>query len=319
MGDNKFSRREFIKRGIRTGLSGAGAGIFLMLTGKLSDAVQPAIKSDAGTLPDLSVIRKGTPEKAVRRAIELIGGMKKFVAKNDVVVVKPNIGWDRAPEYAATTNPEVVSVLVRMAFEAGAKKVKVFDRACDNVRRCYVNSGIEKAAKDAGAEVYSIQDGKKGYVTTKINGVSLKEWSVYGDVLECNCFINVPVAKHHGSTDLTLSMKNLMGVAGGDRGKFHTGGIDQWIADFALAVKTHLVVIDARRILLKNGPSGGNLEDVREPKTIIASADQVAADAYATTLFGKKPSDIKHIVLACRDRGGEIDVSKLRIAEENLE
>ncbi len=274
--------------------------------------------------PELFAAEKGKPEvvvgkglpylKIVEQVLEPFGGMVAFVSKGDRVVVKPNIGWDRTVEQGANTHPEVVKALVRMALDAGAKKVQVFDRSCNSARRSYQNSGILSAVnaiKDRRATCSFMDDRK--YIPVKIdNGRSLKEWLFYKDALSADCYINVPVAKHHGSARLTMGLKNVMGVIGGRRGKIHMN-LGQRIADLNIVIRPDLTVIDATRIMLRNGPSGGNLKDVREIDTVIASTDPVAADAFATTLFGLEPSDIPSTVSACKMGLGEMDLSKIKI------
>jgi uncharacterized protein (DUF362 family) len=251
--------------------------------------------------------------KITRDAIAAVGGMKRFVKPGDVVVVKPNMGWDRTPEQAANTNPQVVRAVVEEALKAGAKKVKVFDRTCNDERRCYVNSGIQGALKGlTSVEVRFIENERFKKVT--LNGEALKEWDLYGEVLSANVFINVPVAKHHRLTGLTLGLKNIMGVMGGDRGKIHKQ-IEPALADVNAVLRSHLTVIDATRILTDHGPQGGDLADVKVMNTVIASTDIVAADAYATTLFGMKPSDIGVTVAAARRGLGEMDLKKVRVVK----
>ncbi len=248
----------------------------------------PALKSFAESgQSDLVLIRNGNPAQLVQKAIELMGGMGRFVRAGQTVVVKPNIGWDRAPEYAANTNPEVAAEVVRLCVEAGAKKVLAFDRTCNNARRCYINSGLEKSMSDAGATVRFIRD--KLFEPVKIeNGLVLDEWSFYRDALEADVFINVPVLKHHSLSRLTLGLKNMMGVIGQDRGKIHKS-FDKKIADLNKVIKPDLTVIDAVRVLRKNGPSGGNLGDVEQMDTLIAGIDPVLTDTWGANVFGLDP------------------------------
>jgi len=268
-------------------------------------------KSVARELPVVGVATGTDFGKITRDAITAVGGMKRFVKPGDVVVVKPNMGWDRTPEQAANTNPQVVKAVVEEALKAGAKKVKVFDRTCNDERRCYVNSGIQAALKGLNnVDVRFIENERFKKVT--LNGEALKEWDLYGEALSANVLINVPVAKHHQLTGLTLGLKNIMGVMGGDRGKLHKQ-IEPALADVNAVLRSHLTVIDATRILTNHGPQGGDLADVKVMNTVIASTDIVAADAYATTLFGMKPSDIGVTVAAARRGLGEIDLKKVRV------
>ncbi len=262
--------------------------------------------------PSLVAVAEGADYAAItRRAINAVGGMKKFVKPGDVVVVKPNIGWDRSSELAANTHPLVVKTVVEECLAAGAKKVKVFDNTCNDSRRCYVNSGIEGALKGMkGVECKQIETERFKKVT--LNGQFLKEWELYDEALSANVYINVPVAKHHGLSKLTLGLKNVMGIMGGSRGFIHRN-LDVALADVNAHVKSHLTIIDATRILTAHGPQGGNIADVKVLNKVIASTDTVAADAFATTLFGLKPSDIAVTVAAYKRGLGEMNLSKIKV------
>lgn len=257
-------------------------------------------------------VAQGTDHAGItRKAIAALGGMQRFVRPGQTVVVKPNMGWDRAPEYAANTSPLVLKTVVEECLKAGARKVKVFDRTCNDPRRCYANSGIESALKGMkNVDVKHIEDER--YKKIALNGKVLKEWDLYGEALSADVYINVPVAKHHGLSRLTLGMKNVMGIMGGNRGSIHKH-LDQALADVNAVFKPHLTIIDATRILTAHGPQGGNLADVKLMNQVIASTDMVAADAYAATLFGLKPSDIA-VTLTAYQRGlGEMNIDKMRI------
>ncbi len=265
-----------------------------------------------GREPSVLAVAEGRDYAEVtKNSIAALGGIQKFVKKSDVVVVKPNIGWDRKPEYAADTHPLVVRAVVEECLKAGAKKVKVFDNTCNDPRRCYENSGIPAALKGIrDVEMKHVEDER--FKRTKINGVFLKEWELYDEALSANVFINVPIAKHHSLTRLTLGLKNLMGIMGGNRGYIHRN-MEEALADVNSYVKSHLVVIDATRILLDHGPQGGNLRDVKVLNKVIASTDIVAADAYATTLFGLNPQDISTTVTAYKRGMGEMNLSKVKV------
>jgi uncharacterized protein (DUF362 family) len=208
----------------------------------------------------------------------------------------------------------VVQAVVRQALAAGAGKVQVFDRTCNEQRRCYANSGIEQAIRELNDNRAVIEhiDNRKFVPVEIARGKALTRWEIYKDALDCDCYINLPVAKHHGLSRLTLGIKNSMGVIGGNRGSLHHD-LGQSLADLATVVKPKLTLIDATRILLNNGPQGGNLADVRRMDTLIASADPVAADAYATTLFELRPDAIDSTVAAYRMGLGEMDLEKIRV------
>jgi len=251
--------------------------------------------------------------QVTRNAIAALGGMKRFVKSGDVVVVKPNMGWDRSPEQGANTHPLVVRAVVEEALAAGARKVKVFDHTCNDARRCYVNSGMVAALKGMkNVELKHIENERFKKVALK--GKALSEWELYDEALNADVFINVPVAKHHGLTKLTLGLKNVMGVMGGDRGAIHKN-IDEALADVNKVLKSHLVIIDATRVLTAHGPQGGNVSDVRVLNKVLASTDIVAVDAYATTLFGRSPNAISVTVAAHQRWLGEMDLKKVRIVK----
>jgi len=294
-----MERREFIQATAAT----TAAGLVLAQGLKL-EAAAPA-------RPDLVVVHGASPEKLTRAAVDALGGIRSFVSKGDVVIVKPNMGWDRTPDQAANTNPAVVATLVKMALEAGAKKVKVFDRTCNDPRRCYVQSGIEAAAKAAGADVSFVDDRK--FREVKISGgVAIQSWPLYAELLEADKIINVPIAKHHGLAKLTMAHKNWMGMMGGDRGKIHQQ-MDQALVDLSLVIKPCLTVLDAVRILTAHGPQGGNLADVKKLDTLIAGVNQVSIDAYGATLFGKTGNDLGYVVNGAKRGLGVMDLSKLNI------
>jgi uncharacterized protein (DUF362 family) len=263
---------------------------------------------------DLVVVRNGEPEPLVRTAVEALGGMGKFVPKGASVVVKPNICVSyRTPEFAATTNPVVVATLVKMALEAGAKTVKVLDYPFGGLPEdAYAMSGVGDAVKAAGGDTVVVSD--QGFVETQIpEGKSMTKTDVFRDVLDADVLINVPIAKHHYVTDLSLGMKNLMGVVY-NRDAMHMD-IHQCIVDLNTLIRPALTVVDCTRILTDNGPQGGDLADVKQLDTIIASADVVAADSYAATLFDKQPRDIGYIRLAADSGLGECDLSAMNIKE----
>ncbi len=273
-------------------------------------------RSDPKAQSSLAVGKGVDYASLVNRVVARVGGMGAFVKRGDKVVVKPNIGWDRTPAQGANTNPEVVKAIVKLALDHGAKEVLVFDRPCDNPQRSYHNSGIQQAVASIGdhrARCEFIQNWK--FVPVQIKRAKvLHEWPLYRPALEADCYINVPIAKSHNLTRLTLGLKNTMGVCGGNRGHIHQQ-IPQKLTDLALVIAPKLTIIDATRIMLRNGPSGGSLKYVKVLNTILASTDPVAADAYATTLFGLKPADIAPTVAAYRRGLGEIDLAKIKILE----
>ena len=299
------SRRSFIR--------GAVAGAALYATRQTAAQVAG---DDAAKGSDLVVAKGDDPAKMVRAAMDAYGGMDRFVKKGDVVLVKPNIAFERVPEQAGCTNPEVVGELVRMCFKAGASKVKVYDRTVNPAKRTYPQSGIAEAAESAGAEVSFVSGGRDAWVETPVpKGVVLKSCPLYKDALEVDVLINVPIAKHHNNPGLTLAMKNLMGVLGGNRGRLIHDPVHERLADLATVVRPHLNVLDAYRILLRNGPSGRSLDDVAYANKVIVGTDIVAVDAYGATLFEKDPAEYGFIVNGNKRGLGECDLSKVKITE----
>lgn len=276
--------------------------------------ITPNLLAREAVSPVLSMATGKDYTSLVSSVLQPLGGMAAFVKSGDQVVVKPNIGWDRRPEQAANTHPEVVRAVVNLAIQAGARTVRVFDRSCNEERRCYVNSGIKEVLDDMGERRVqcSYIDKRKFIPVTIEKGKSINKWSFYKDALQADCYINIPVAKHHGLSRLTLGLKNTMGVIGGNRGRIH-GNMGQNLANLNTVIRADLTIIDATRILLRNGPQGGSLKDVKVLDTILASADPVAADAYATTLFGLKPEQIDSTRAAAAMGLGEMDLRKMDI------
>ncbi len=251
-----------------------------------------------------------------RAAVEELGGMSKFVSSGDKVVIKPNIAWMRPPTAAATTNPEVVAELVRMCKEAGAGKIIVVDNIIDRPVEGVLNmTGIKAAAELAGAQVLTAEN-ESDYALLEIkDGIEIKKDTCMKLIQSADVFINVPIAKVHSATTLTLSMKNLMGC-NCDPNSWHDRDLDQCIADYSTAIKPTLIVMDANRILLTNGPKGPG--DTKDTKQVIAGTNAVAVDSYATTLFGMQTKDISYITKAAAIGIGPMDLSKLSITNVSI-
>lgn len=271
------------------------------------------LRDRAAELPQLVVAKNDPDPKAlVRKAVEALGGMKRFVSRGDIVVVKPNIGWDRTPIHAANTNPEVVAEVVRLAFDAGAKKVVVTDASCNEPNRCFQRSGIWKAAYDVGADV--ILPAAHRFRGMRLKGEVLDDWPVFTPLVNADKVINVPVAKHHNLAKYTAAMKNWYGSLGGRRNRLHQN-IDVSIADLAQFIQPTLTIVDANRVLMRNGPQGGNVADAKDMHVVIATTDQVAADAYGCQLIGRTADEIPYIKMG-HDRGlGTMHWQSLRLKE----
>jgi uncharacterized protein (DUF362 family) len=285
------------------GLVAAGVGGLRGLTEE-AEAAQPTI----------AVASKREPAALVKAAVDALGGMRKFVKKGDVVLVKPNIGWARRPEVAATTNPAVLSEIIRLCKAAGAREVLVMDHPVDRPDALVLKmTGLEEAARKAGARAVLASSLALYQKMSLPKGKVLRSVDVMRDLRRADVVINAPVAKVHNSTVLTLGLKNMMGTVW-DRGAFHrSDSLDQAIADYALAVRPKLVILDAVRILLSNGPAGpGKTADRR---LVVAGTDALAVDAYGATLFGRKPEQIGHLRCAHASGVGEIDLRRVKILD----
>jgi len=247
-------------------------------------------------------------KELTKKTFEAAGGMKQFVSKGDVVIIKPNISWARPPHMAATTNPVVLEGVIELCQEAGAKKVRIADNTIHDARRCFALSGAGMVAKKKGAEL--IYPRSSLMREMKLRGNRLDVWPVFVPLIEADKLINLPVAKHHRLSGLTLGMKNWIGAVGGRRSALHQD-IHQVIVDLTQFFKPTLTLIDATRIMIRNGPSGGSLSDVSVRNTLILSDMTVAADAKAATLFGRNPGDIGFISLAQKQGLGSYDFQKL--------
>jgi len=312
--NHKVSRRGFLGSVGTAGIAWT-AGSLIGCNGKAA-AFAPKLPREHQLSPELIIVRGENPKKMVTAALEALGGIDKLVRPNDVVVVKPNIAWDRIPEQAATTNPAAVAAVVALCKKAGAKTVKVFDRTCNDARRSYDSSGIAKAAGEAGASITHVLDRKFRAISIP-KGISMREWTIYEDAASADVLINMPIAKHHGNSRLTLGLKNMMGIAGGNRGTWHPE-IHQRLADFATVTAVDLTLVDAYRILTDRGPASGTAADVRLEGLLVAGIDPVAVDAYCTTIFGLTPQEVGFVPRAFELGLGEMDLQKVAQQKINL-
>ncbi len=317
-----LTRRQFVRL-----MAAAGLGATLTSCGGLEPEASPEmveevsaeipageIETPAAEQAYLAVARGGDPKAITRAAVAALGGIERFVKSGDDVIVKPNICVDyRTYEYGATTNPEVVAALVELCLGAGARRVRVMDNPFSGgPERAYAKSGIADAVEAAGGEMEVMNPAKFREVEIP-QGRDITRWPVYQEVLTADLLINVPVAKHHHQTRLTLGGKNLMGVIS-TRGLMHAN-LNQRIADLVSLVRPRLTVVDAVRTLMTRGPTGGRLDDVRLTETVIASPDIVAADAYAATLFDLTGQDIGYVRIAAEMGLGTLDLGTLKIEE----
>ncbi len=321
----RLTRREAMLQLLRVGGVAAGAAGAAFWLSERSVKPVPArgeqARRDHRTaanpqLPAMTVVQGGEPRALVEKALENLGGIGRFISRQDVVVVKPNIAWDRTPEQAANTNPEAVAEVVRQCWQAGAKRVIVTDVSCNEARRCFHRSGIQAAAQAEGAEV--ILPDPELFREVELGGIVLKSWPVFTPFLEADKIINMPIAKHHELTGATLGMKNWYGILGGERNRLHQQ-IHQSLVDLASFMLPTLTMIDCYRILLRNGPTGGNLEDVATKKTMVAGTDPVALDAYvAKAYWNLDPAQMPYLAMAAARGLGTVDFEKLAVKVSQL-
>jgi uncharacterized protein (DUF362 family) len=303
-----MKRREFLKTTAGASIAATSALVFSNLHTLFANksSFHPSEEFD------MVAVMNGDADTMFDKAIESIGGMGKYVKSGNTVVVKPNIGWDVVPQRAANTNPQLVKRIIEQCYNAGASEVYVFDYTCDNWTNCYQNSGIEPLSKEAGAKVVP-GNFEKYYREVEIpDGVSLKTAKVHELILDTDVFINVPVLKHHSSASLSIAMKNLMGVIW-DRRWWHRNDLHQCIADFTTWCKPTLNVVDAYRVMMKNGPRGVSEQDVVTYKTQIIAEDIVAVDAASAKVFGSDPESVGYIRKAGQMGVGTFDLASLNI------
>lgn len=307
---NNKQRREFLKKSLAAGIAVGGS----LLWGTPDRLFAKPLGSG---IPNLVAVKNGEPDVMFNQAITMIGGMKRFVKNGQTVLVKPNISYARKPEIGATTNPLLVKSIVAHCFEAGAKKVYVFDNVGTSTygmaHKCYKESGIEDAAKSAGALV-APGDNEKYYQKVTIPGAkALVSTKVHELVLETDVFINVPILKNHRFTHQSIAMKNLMGVVW-DRMKYHSLDLEQSIADFCLFKTPDLNIVDAYRVMKRFGPRGSTPEHVALEKTLLISKDIVSVDAAASKVYGMAPEKVRYIRL-----GHELNIGNMNLNELNIQ
>jgi uncharacterized protein (DUF362 family) len=309
------TRRHFIKVGFTLG----AAFSLDTLSGLFAEGTndKPEKSSNSGSRPTLAALRDGSRTAMLDKGLEALGGIGAFVKAGQTVVIKPNIGWDVSPEGGANTHPEIVGHLVKLCLAAGAKSVSVFDNTCDQWQKAYEHSGIEKAARDAGARVVSGKDERLYREVAIPNGIKLKSAKVHQLVLDSDVFFNVPVLKHHSGSLMTASMKNLMGVVW-DRGFYHNNDLHQTIADFLTFKKPALNILDAYHPMMRNGPRGTSPDDCVEMRAMLISTDPVLVDAAAAKMMGHEVDKVTHVKLAAQMKIGSSDLEHADIRRFKL-
>jgi uncharacterized protein (DUF362 family) len=316
---DRMTRREAMLQLLR--LTGAGAGTAAAAFWLAKHSALPVSTAAANVrrdhtveanaaLPEMVVVQGDDPRALVRRAFADLGGVGRFIAHGEVVVLKPNIAWDRTPEQAANTNPNLVAEVVKQCWQAGAKRVIVTDVSCNDAERCFHRSGIAAAARSEGAEV--ILPDPARFREVNLGGEILQSWQVFEPFLLADKVINLPIAKQHALTGATLGFKNWYGILGGERNRLHQQ-IHQSLVDLAAFMLPTLTLIDCYRVLLRNGPTGGNLEDVALHKTLVAGTDPVALDAYVAKAYWNLDADALPYLKLAEKRGlGRSDFEHIR-------
>ena len=301
-----MTRRKFLKT------AAAGVALGLVSSPSLSMAKEEY---------DLAVI-SGAPVSATRKALEAIGGISRFVKKGQRVVLKPNMSFSRTPDFSATTHPLVVTTLAQACIEAGASQVLVLDHTLQRAELCLERTGIREACKNLpGVHVLALQE-RKFFREIKIpQGKVLERVEVIKEVLDNSVLINIPVAKSHSATGVSMGMKGLMGLIW-DRESFHSQyNINQAIADLGTVIKPQLTILDATRALASGGPGGPG--EVKKPNLIIAGIDPVAVDSYGATVvpwYGQnfKGRQVEHLLVSHQRGLGKIDIDQLNIFREKV-
>jgi uncharacterized protein (DUF362 family) len=304
--NQKITRRKFLKT--------AATGMALGLVGRPSFL---EAKEDY----DLVAI-SGEPVAATRKALEAMGGISRFVKKGQRVVLKPNMSFSRTPDFSATTHPLVVATAAQACIEAGAQQVLILDHTLQRAEFCLERTGIRDACKNIpGVHVLALQE-KKFFHEIKIpQGKVLERVEVMKEILDSQVLINIPVAKSHSATGVSLGMKGLMGMIW-DRESFHSQyNINQAIADLATVIKPQLTILDATRALASGGPGGPG--EVKKPNLVIAGIDPVAVDSYGVTVvpwYGQnfKGRQVEHLLVAYQRGLGKIDIDQLKILKEKV-
>ena len=247
---------------------------------------------DSKSHPSMVIVHGTEVNAMALAALNTLGGMKRFINKGERVLIKPNVGWDRQPEQAANTNPELVGAVVNLCRQAGASEVWVTDVSINDPYRSFARSGIEHAVQRTGGTVRFTTE--NDFVLTDLKGQVLRVWPVSRFYHEADKVINIPVVKHHSLSKCTIAMKNWYGVLGGRRNRLHQD-INTSIADLATAIRPTLTIIDATRVLVRNGPTGGNLSDVSRENTILAGLDEIALDSYCLKFLNLQAKDVPYL------------------------
>jgi uncharacterized protein (DUF362 family) len=317
------ARRQLLIRSAKATASIAAAiGLTYWLNDRKGPSGEMETRGGIAQLPDFSTPRKDGQTisivkgedraKTTAKAIELLGGIERFISPGDVVVIKPNVGFASPPLLGATTHPDVITEVVRLCYQTGkAKKVIVIDNSINDPASCFAISGIGKAATEAGAEVLMPKSNLFSDMTLK-GGSLIKNWPVYcGPLAGANKLISIAPVKNHERSGASMTMKNWYGLLGGRRNIFHQD-INGIIAELATMIKPTFVILDGTTSMITNGPTGGSVSDLKKTNTMIAATDMVAADALGCTFLELKPADLPYLSLAEKAGIGTVDYESLK-------
>ncbi len=317
-----IGRRKFLSRACKAGASivGAGAAAYLLYDKK---GPQPGVKPDElvkladFSIPrrpgkDMSIVKGHSRTKTVDKAIELLGGIERFVKKGERVIIKPNVAFAQSAMMGSTAHPDLVAEIVRLCLnKAGAKEVIVTDNPINDPRSCFTLSGIGKAADRAGAKVVMPRE-NLFKPTTLEGGKLIKNWPIFFEPFaKADKVIGISPVKDHARSGASMSMKNWYGLLGGRRNIFHQD-INTIISELVMMVKPTLAILDGTQVMMTNGPTGGSVADLRRADTMIACLDCVAADSYGCTLLDLKVSDLPYLGLAEKAGAGITDYKSLK-------
>jgi len=318
----KLPRREFLTRTVKAGFSIAAASTLAKL---MYDSKSPSAAADVSetvkvpyfsviTRPaqQISIVKGPDPVQSSLKAIDLLGGIERFVKPGDTVVIKPNVAFASPPALGATTNPALVAQIVRLCLDRGkAKKVIVTDNPINNPQSCFLISGIGKAASAAGAEV--LLPRPAFFVNTSLKGGKLiNDWPIYFEALrKADKLIGIAPLKDHQRSGASMTMKNFYGLLGGRRNIFHQN-INTIIAELAMLFRPTLVILDGTMVMMTNGPTGGSISDLKRTDTLIAGTDPVAVDSFGATLLDLKIPDLPYLSLAADAGVGTTDYMSLK-------
>jgi len=319
--DKKLERRQFLGRAGKAGISIAAAGL---ISYRLYDRYGPTTGIDAEslvTLPDfrvpdklgqtMSIVKCPDRKATVKKAIELLGGIERFVKAGETVAIKPNVAFASSPMLGATAHPELVAEVVRLCYKVGAKQVIVTDNPINDPASCFTLSGIGKAANEAGAKVILPRDNLFKH-TTLAGGKLIRNWPVFfGPFENADKLIGISPIKDHARAGASMAMKNWYGLLGGRRNVFHQD-INTIIAELSMIVKPTLVILDGTEVMMTNGPTGGSVSDLKRTNTMVASTDIVAADSYGCTLLNLTVSDLPYLTKAERAGAGTTSYEALK-------